>query len=159
MIWVNGASKRMQVKQEKKKKKLSNKEQVGDAQRQFFSSERRAKLLKTAGSMTVGADRMAIKSFDVQGLSMPVITEERREILNPPPPVFFAPKAKGQGAPREEDASFDKPLFFNSKGEPSAKSATEKKAKVLFDFDAAAATTIRFIDNGKDVTDRVLRRE
>ncbi len=171
-MWVNGASKRMKVKQEKKKK-TSSKEQMGDTQRQFFSSERRSKILQVAADAASAHERVAIKSLDVQSLSMPVLTEERKETVNPVP-IFFAPKAKVElsGTARDADPSFDRPSFFPKDASKSIVIGNNDEnnsvppriiMKKEGGSDDCTTTTahncnIRFIDNGKDVTHEIVKK-
>lgn len=143
---MNGAAKRMKVKQDKKKKHISNKEQTGDAQRQFFLSERRTTLMKAATSARENKDHLGLKSMDVQSLSMPIFAESGNNKNLEISPMFFAPQSNSVGASRQFDPSFDRPSILLKQGPKAPPLILAEISK------PPNPSNIRFVDNGKDVT-------
>jgi hypothetical protein len=147
MTWVNGAQKRIKLKSDKKKAS------TGEAQRQFFSSERHARLMQAAPP--AGNAQHQHKSLDMQSLSTPPLAGGHETTS----PVFFSPRPKAGEDVRAVDASFDRPAraarppaVFSPNSEPSAAELPEAAA-----FPELAGEKIRFYDQGRDVTDDVYR--
>ncbi len=147
MTWVNGAQKRIKLKSDKKKSS------TGDAQRQFFSSERHARLVQAAPAPTAGMPR---KSLDVQSLSTPPLAGGLESVV----PFFAAPVANGEAAKRIADATFDKPaqparppaVFPSTPAAPLASAPAESDNEP-----ALLGEKIRFFDQGKEVTETVYK--
>jgi hypothetical protein len=148
MTWVNGAQKRIKLKSDKKKAS------TGEAQRQFFSSERHARLMQAAPP--AGNAQHQHKSLDMQSLSTRPLAGGHETTS----PVFVSPRPNAGEDVRAMDASFDKPTrtarppaVFSPVAAAAAESPVRDAALPVL-----AGEKIRFYDQGRDVTDDVYKR-
>ncbi len=142
MTWVNGAQKRIKLKSDKKKGN------TGEAQRQFFSSERHARLMQAAPA---AGSALQLKSLDVQSLSIPPLAGG----LEASSPVFVSPRPKaGEEQVRAVDTSFDKP----ARAPPAVFTASLPPPAAVVVASKLDGERIRFYNQGTDVTDEVYQR-